>query len=225
MSLEFVEHGVIGPVGPYDKGLLLFDGWEPGDSWDTAGTGVDWSWGRQSSVVYSGGYAAWVKTRATNPADGDYVRGQKSFAYPYRNKIFVRLRFQFVTTAVIDHLLVQIDLFDGVKNRRASFKYSPATMAFEYLNTLGTYSQLSALSINCYEGKWHQLDFALDLSLNQYVEAYLSGKYADMRTIGFYEVVASTRRYGQIYLYLEANSANQAQVYIDDVFIGEHVVI
>jgi len=222
---EFSPYGVLGPVGPYDKGVLLFDGFEGADVWVKTGTGTDYVWELVSGASFTGAKGLQAKTKQTTPADGDYVQGVRTFPFPYRRQIFTRLRFLLWTIAYIDNFMIRLDLYDGIKQRACAYKYVPATPAFQYLNALGTWSSLGALAMNFPQLVWQQVDFSIDLSLNQYSKVWLSGKMVDMSTIGYYEVGVTTERKATITLYLECAASTYAAMWVEDIFIGEHVAI
>jgi len=226
MTLEFGGYGVVGPLGVFDKGLIFFDGFEfTTFKWIKSGTGADYSADNSNMAAFNGLYGVLMQTRLTGAAADDYVQILRTFPYPYRSKIWVRLRFSLGVITRVKTMKVEVNLWDGTKQRRAALRYVPATPAFQYLNTAGGWSSLAALAINLVADTWHELTFCLDLALNQYVSAFFSGKYADLRTVGYYEVGVNTTRQANIAIYLDAADTNRPTVAVDDVMVGEHVAI
>jgi len=226
MSLEFGGYGVVGPLGVYDKGLIFYEDCEVWVAkWVAAGTGADYVHGITTAAAYNKAYGAQLQTRATNPAADDYVQITRSFPYPYRDKIWFRFRFKVPVMARLKTMKVEFNLYNGIKQRRAAMRYVAGDYAYEYLNGLGTWSALSALAMSIPENTWQEFTFAIDLTLNQYVEAYMSGKFANLKTIGFYEVGLNTTRQADVTIYIDAANENRPYIYFDDVMVGEHVAV
>jgi len=225
MSREFIGYGVAGAPGPYDKGLVMFDDLEASDLWVAAGNAGDYAAARSTLAVFRGAYGLKLDTRVTNPADGDWVSAVRVIPFPYRDKLWFRCRWRPWVQAVISNVEFRLDVYNGAKQRRAALRYVPATPAFQYLNGLGGWSDLAALAITLANSAWTQLDWCVDLTLNQYVGAYLNGKYADLRTIGYYEVAVEAIRKIEVKVLVTNVGANSARADFDDIYIGEHVII
>jgi len=225
MSREFIGYGVAGAPGPYDKGLILDDGFEGAFLWLQGGNAGDCAATRSSLACYHGLYGMKLDTRVTDPEDGDWVSAFRTIPFPYRDKLWFRCRWRPGLVAYIGNVEFRLDIYNGVKQRRAALRYVPATPAFQYFNSAGGWSNLATLAISLLNATWTQLDWCLDLTLNQYVCAYLNGKYADLRTIGYYEVAVEAARKIEVKVLVTNLGANSARADFDDIYIGEHVII
>jgi len=150
------QTNVLAAVG-FDDPILVHDSFDESPlGWAASGTGADYSVLRDQNAAYFGAFGCRLKTRATGPAEDDYVIMNRDYAISDRNILKVGDLFRIVNPAaqVKSITLTATHKVSGITGI-ASIKYAASEGKFYYLNSAGAYVEFLASKLLCGD-HWHR---------------------------------------------------------------------
>lgn len=204
----------------YDRAICLLDDIEGADRWTVSGTGADYTGSSVSAACQFGSNGWQMKTRATGPAQNDYCLSTRYVCYPVGSTLYIRLRFMVPSLTVLDNVLWSFDLYNGTRHYLAAIKWTPQTPKVEYLNSSGTYTQITEFAYTLVGYGWYTLEIQLDLSSMEYGTIRFAGASKDLSGTAFQNVEAATTRAASFSMRIQTDGAAQAEYETDSVYIG-----
>lgn len=211
----------VGTVLEYQRGILLMEDCEGADSWVGSGTGADFVVDLNAGGAWSGSKGLRLKTRATNPADGDTVTAYRYLQLPLNDLVVVRMRVQTLVLTTIEWFHVKLILHDGTREYQAGIQVGVATPILKYLNSAGSWVEVTGYGKAGRAYSWDMLEFQLDYDSNEYLKVLYHGVESSLADLAFQDVGAGVTRYAMLELKVEAAGAALAGVYWDSIYVGE----
>jgi hypothetical protein len=135
-------------------------------------------------------------------------------------KIGVELWFKLPTVA-FDYVMFGFLTYTGVYQKQATLKYVKATHKWQYLNSLGTYSDIPGgdTALIVVDENWHHLKWVFNLDTNKWIYTIINDIKLDMSTIALRTPANSNPLEYDISLRLNAPDATQLSLYVDSILI------
>ena len=213
----------VGSSLQYERGILLLEDFEGTENWDEEGTGADFEVSHETVAAFFGTNGLRIMTRTTDPADGDYVLGEKWFPPGQSDLVVVRFRWSCPDVSKLEDFRVTVHMADGTNEYQAGLKFTPNETKLYYLNSGGTYTEISGYTQGGKDRMWEIVEFQFDMGLHEYLKVLFHGIETDLSDNSIYSAGADTDVWCKIGLRAEASGAAAAQARIDALYIGEFV--
>ena len=225
MGKEYYRPAFLSYDNKISRGVSLIDDFEGTFLWTRTQSAGDASGEASATAAYHGTNGFLLKTRATDPADGDWVTASRLVCVPQSGVFVARCRFSFPDVSDVEKFMIGFTMASQGTAKTGGVIISPNTPAFSFINSTGSSSVAEAITYGPKDGSWHTLEVVLNFSTEKYVAASFDQTEADLSGEAFCAGIPSTTTYYQLEFYLETTGANQAIVYIDDVaFIEQQLM-
>jgi hypothetical protein len=215
-SRDVTVQSVITPFGPQ----LLFDDMEALLKWTGEGDGADFAITKAQTLVYTGSYALSIRTRATNPAIGDYASAYRTF--PPRFKGRMSIMGHMATLVLPDTDILQLDIrYDNcVELLHAGFQLDITNSRIKYLNSAGGYTEVTATPFLTYNNYWNFFNLIVSFAQKKYSTLTINDDTFDLSDINM-QVEATTSCYtGRIDFLVVAATNQRPTMVVDNVLLS-----
>jgi len=201
--------------------IILFDDFEDLFKWDTSGTGTDWIAEKSTLVAYNGDASLHLKTKATTPTAGDKVRAARATYVPIGKKVSLECFFRFETQTNEDYLCWVMRFYDGSIMHEGMIRYLPPENKWQYLNSANVWTDVPGGAQTLREARFHRLKWMIDFDKNEYVMLQSDDLIIDLTGTKSRTVTSTVESYLAAMLEISAETAAQAEAYMDDFFLKE----
>ena len=205
----------------FARGIMVLDDCEGTCTWVISGTGGDDVHEFAVAAAFQGTYGLRLATRATGAAADDYVQAVKVFGFPESGLLVARVKIGSVDVSDVKTARLNLQWSNGVKGYSASVHLMMSAGTAQYLNSAGTYTAIACLAQTFSDQAWYTLELAVDCIDNEYVGVFFNGTRVDLADIDVYEAGADTERGAKVGLAVYAVGANQAEIQVDNIYVGE----
>lgn len=209
--------GEVPSLGP----VILFDDMEELLKWTKIGTGADYVVEKSQTEVYNKDYGLHIATRATDPADGDYVKASRSVMSRPGKRYRGECMFWSSLGASVANLSMEFDILDGVDLHEPRVRWDVEAERWFYYSSAGTWVWLSTADCFPSGSNWHRLLLEWDESSAKYIRLVCDAMEIDMSALSYKKTGGVGALYMSVRLYLEAAGAAQVHAYVDDVLVME----
>jgi hypothetical protein len=205
------------------RGIMLLDDCEGTFTYTVAGTGGDDVHEYLAAAAWQGAYGLHLKTRVTGAAADDVLMVTKQMDYPASGLLVARARLAPVAVAAIKEIGLRLVIDDGTTIHQAIFSLFPATSLTKYLNAAGTYTEITPMAMTYLGSQWYTTELAIDCLAKTYRHGRTNGLTADLSSAALYSPGASSSRGVQLTLAVVAAGAAAAEIYADNLYVGEYL--
>jgi hypothetical protein len=214
------------PVGAgmgFARGVLLLDDCEGTFTWNVTGTGGDDVHAFATAAAFQGTYGMRLKTRTTATAAADNLTVTKIMGYPESGLLVTRLRFASPDWTTHDTFGLLLNVYNGVHNFQAALMYTPATPEWGYTDSTGAYVVLATLTGTIPNLAWVQAEIVLDLRTMTWLQVAANGTRVDLAGVAMRDVGADVNRDIYLAVQLLTVGAAAAEIYADNIYVGEYL--
>lgn len=222
MGREYVrEITAKGSLGK-STGILLFDDGEGTDVWEEEGTGADFVVDTDTSACYSASNGLRLKTRATNPAENDYVTATRKIVTPPSKLILAECKIRLPDVSNVKYLNFDLSYADLDEVITAGFMLDVANEKSKFYNSAGSYAEHSfGATVLYYDNYWYLVRMGIDFSGRTYKDCSINMLSGD-ESANALNVVAVAAGFGGYFSFtLLAAGAAIAEAHVDDIVISE----
>jgi len=221
MGREFIAWAGLSDQAGFDPDVLLLDNCEGTFSWVATGTGGGDTHEFALQAALGGRYGLQLKTRVGGAMAGDWLVGTRVFGYPERGLLVARLRMAGYMLATVGQMGFELGAADGTRLWQASLVVQPNVPSCSYLNALGGLTAIAGLGYSPGELSWTTLELVIDLVTHRYVEAGWSGARVGLGGVALRDGGVDTSRWASLGARVETSGAAAAEVFFDNVYVGE----
>ena len=222
MCTDFAITGPLGGQMQFDRGVIMFDDMEGALLWEETATGGDDELVLHAGAAYVGTKGLRLKTRTTDVAAGDYMTAWRKVCYPLAKRLIYRLRWRVPYATGPDYVEFGITVKDGANEHQFSIRYTPATSKIEYLNSGGTFTEISELAQDFFAKQWDTFEVGMDLDSWGYMWVISKGIKVDLAKVACQKVGASTDRSVLVSIKVVNVAAAPIEMNVDCVYVGEY---
>lgn len=214
------------PIGAgmgFARGVMLLDDCEGTFSWYPYGTGGDDVHTYATAAAFTGTYGIQLKTRTTNAAADDVTAIQKFFGHPESGLLVARAKIATPSQAAIKSINFLLIHANGIRAYTAQLKFTPATPKIEYTDAAGNLVAIPTLARGQGDYQFITWELVIDCRTHQYLSAMVNGARADLTGINVWNTGAITEHYAGLALAVIAIGAAPAEIYVDNIYVGEYL--
>jgi hypothetical protein len=204
------------------RGIRLLETFEGAYYWTADGTGGDVTIGQAAGAAWTGAYGISIKTRTTGAAADDVTRINRFFDRPQTNLLIARAMMTSPDWSKVKYASMALRYKSVSGDWASALRYTPATGYWAYKDSAGAYQTIALLSGLKTNGSWMCIEYAINVSLWQYLWAATKGKYFSLANIDFESEGGGTTSEMQMYFSVTAIGASPATLYVDDVLVTEY---
>lgn len=206
----------------FARGILLLDDCEGTFTWIVLGTGGDDVHAYATPAAFMGLNGLRMKTRVTAAAQNDYLDVHKFVGVPESGLLVYRTRLCFPNLTGQASVNMNVAFYNASREWRAMLSVVPATGAVSYYDSAGGMTAVAGLAGLLPAVGWATMELVLDLNTMEYVEAAWDGNRVSLAGIGMYDLGVSTDRAVYVGISIIASAAPPAEIYADNIYVGEH---
>jgi len=216
---------VVGHV-PVAKDIIFYEDFEGSWKWRGLGTGSDWVVAKVTSdyTVNNGTYCMELTTKATTPAVGDYVEGSRYVSLRQWKTVRFSMFFQPLTQAGYAYLEVRLKYYTGTAIVMAGVRWNRSTQRWQYLDSTGTWTDISADTQSLYEYAYHYMSFVVNFATGRLKELVCDGLVLSGLNLAFQQVASTAASFLYVLIAIGSNVAARQTIYVDDVMLQEVAV-
>jgi len=206
--------------------VVLADDFEGAFNWTISGypTGTDFEGGYATDLSFSGNACMVLKTRATNPSEGDWVSAQRYINIGATRKILLDCRFRFdLFVSLYEGIYFTIFYIAPNENElyEARLKYSPSDGKWYYYSQIGTFTEISN-SVQLRHDAWHRVRASFDLKNYKYMQLQVDSVVYDLSDYSIpYSTTTWAGEYATVGFMVINSASSQVKAYFDDVLVLE----
>lgn len=206
----------------FSRGIMLLDDCEGVFTYFVDGTGGDDVHEYLAAAAWQGAAGLHLKTRTTNAAADDIIAIEKLFDYPETGLLVARLRVAPIAVAFVKTLKLQLNIDDGAQQYAAVLNLQVNAGTVAYLNSGGTYTAIAAMATTFVGGNWYTMELAIDCIAKTLLTARFNGLKVDLSAQGLYNSAATSGRGAYLILSCSSVGAVPAEIYADNIYVGEY---
>jgi hypothetical protein len=214
------------PVGDgmgFSRGVMLLDDCEGTFTYIVGGTGGDDVHEYLAAAAFTGTNGLHLKTRTTAAAAGDIVTIYKYHSIPESGLLVIRARLASPDLTKVKSIQLGSVINSGAETYQALLKHSPNTPKTEYQTTAAAFVAIATMALPTVASAFIDFELVIDCLAKQYISVTWNGIRAKLPGIPLWDVGAAVARYGCLILSVEAIGAAAAEIYADNLYIGEHL--
>ena len=205
----------------FARGVQLLDDCEGTFTWLVAGTGGDDVHEYATAAAYMGNKGMRLKNRTTGAAASDSLVASKDFGYPESGYLAVRAQLCALGGTTISQMSLELLIHDGAAGYIGRLLYQPNVPAMWYIDASGNPVAIAAMALPVYQFGFVHWDLSIDCRAFRYLSAGFHGIRADLSGIGLYSLGALTTRLAAVQITVVAAGAAAAEIYADNIYVGE----
>jgi len=209
----------------FARGVLALDDCEGTFTYENSGTGGDDVHEYATAAAFTGLRGLRMKTRTTSAAADDTLACYKWIGMPESGLIVIRAKIALVAVAPVKSIGIDIRPNNGARQYLATLKSSPNTPKVEYRTTAGAFVEIATMAYNSLALAFIDYEIVIDCRTMTYLSVAWNGIRADLKTIPLENVGAVAARQAAFGIDLYAIGAAPAEVYLDNIYIGEYLDI
>lgn len=221
MGQEYIRPNLLAANNVFSRHVILIDDFSGNVNWVKDGTGADYNLTYDDSVFYHPSKSMKLVTRATNPAEDDYITANRYLILPHAGLFTSRFKIMSDDISLIKYFLTYISVYTSTQQYFAALRYDPNTPTCEYLDSANSFQTISDLAVGTLDNRWLQLEIILNLICERYHSFRIADVTADLSTVALRNPDANNKPYLYFTFQIYTAGAAQATIYIDDVYIGE----
>lgn len=222
MGRDFLPDFQLLSTSHFSKGVLLLDDMEGASVWTISGTGADYDGLFAGAADFFGSKGLRLRTRATDPAEDDYVQALRFIPFPRTELVVYRVHIGLPDVSRTKSMEILGEYVDGSNQRIFGLRYCPNEPALKYLNSGGTYTEISGYDQTASDNQWWIMELVVQFESFKYVECTFNGITTDLSAYAIQNGGASAARYHQVILRHIAAGAAQASAHVDNAYAGEY---
>jgi hypothetical protein len=214
------------PIGAgmgFARGVMLLDDCEGTMTWTVTGTGGDDVHLFATAAAWQGTYGMHLKSRTTAAAENDTVGVLKMFDYPGSGLLVARLRVCPVAVAAIKSINVHFRIDDGAQQYAAYFRLAISTGKVYYTDAAGNWIEIATMATTFTGGNWYTIELSIDCLAHKWLAARFNGFEYDASALPLYNDAATAGRFSLLGCYIIATDAPPAEIYADNIYVGEYL--
>jgi hypothetical protein len=199
--------------------ILCYDDFESTLKFDSSGTGADYIGDLSESYTYFGSKSLKMKTRATDPAEDDYVSCCRTISPRDCFTISVKFLALFPVVTSPKHFAVYFYFDDFVHYYTAAIRYEISDKKLHFLNSLSEWQAIDNIFIELSYPQWLFFELGFNLLTGKYISAQMAGLKADLSNENLNDIGTSDVYDSRIELRLTSNNNLKPEVYVDNFLI------
>jgi len=223
MSRDHLGQFMVSSALGFGRGILLLDDCEGTFNWTVSGTGGDDVHEFATAAAFMGLKGMRLKTRTTGAAANDYVAAARAVGHGEGGLLVIRARVASPDVSVVKNLVMQVTHCDGVNDYSANINIRMSAGTVAYLDAAAAAVAMPDLAQTFTDGAWFTIELVLDVLTHEYLECFCNGTRVDLAGAGVYDVGASTERGAIVSLSVIAVGAAPAEMYADNIYVGEYL--
>jgi hypothetical protein len=221
MGEEYVRRimvlGSVPSLGP----VILFDDMEKLLKFTAVGTGADFVCEKSQVQVYNEDYSLHVATRATDPADGDYVSVVRSIMSRPGKRYRGECLFWSSLGAAVASIDFWFGILDGAEYHEVKIRWDQEAERWFYYSSAGAWAELPLASSYPSASNWHRLMLEWNQISGKYIKMVCDAMEVDMSELSYRKTASVGSLSMHAYFRVEAAGAAQAHAYFDDLLVLE----
>lgn len=209
----------------FAKGILLLDDCEGAFTWTPTGTGGDDVHEYAAAAAFTGDTGMRLKTRTTSAAAGDTLGVYKWLSYPESGLAVVRARLASPTIAAPQSIEMVISVCDGSNLYQAQIGYRPNTPDGYYINSAGAVVSIPQWAFGNHDLQFSTMELVIDTRALQYLTAHWNGTSISLAGLALEDMGAYASRGLQALLGVTTIAAAPAELYADNIYVGEYLEV
>lgn len=207
----------------FDLRNLLID--TPGGyfNWTESGTGGDDFHSYNTDAAWTGATGIRMNTRMTSAAIGDNLALHRLVSRPRSDRVKIGCRLTFTMASRVKYWTLKLGDFDGTNEHLAALRWEPGVPIWQYLDSAGSYQNISALDFPADDNAWINVELAIDVGTKKYISATVNGIHVDLSDYQYDVIGADTSLYLRPEFYIEAGANAYARCNIDMPFVSEYL--
>lgn len=178
----------------FESETLLVEDCEGANNWSVSGTGAGYGLNWAASCAKSGEYGAELFTRIFGAAADDTVLAERRFGWPEQGQVVVRLGLWWTVPSLVKTTVVALGISQAGGVWTASVRANPYIAKLDYLGSGGSYTVLSDRVGQYASMSWYVLEFAVDLTLKEWLWIRWEGVLYDMTGVALRKVSSTGSR-------------------------------
>jgi hypothetical protein len=129
-----------------------------------------------------------------------------------------------VSLAEISYMNMQVAVGNGTRLYQSSLYFFPNTGVVQRGDSAGGLTTIASMAQLIYPNQWVPFEVVLDLVGFTYLSACINGLRANLAGLGMYDSSAVTYRFVRVTVQAMTSGAAPAEIYADDLYVGEYLV-
>ena len=216
----FGNYPIVAGLG-FSRDVNVLDDCEGAMTWIISGTGGDDVHENAAVAAFQGAYGLHLKTRTTDAAEDDYLMVQKRFDMPASNLLVARLKIAPVNPDKIKYLDVNLGIDDGVQPYLGAVRFDFDAGKVYHAKSPTGWTEIPALATVFSTLTWYTLELSVDCGAHTYLNVRFNGLSADLSDQALQPNGATNGRAAYLYTNQTTWAGHPAEVYLDNIYVGE----
>ncbi len=225
MSKEYTRSLTILGSIPIAGSVLFHDDFESLLNWTQAQGAGDSIFELDPSLAFNGKQSLRMKTRTTDSAEGDPISAIHYFRLGPTKTISATVIFNIASNTPIEQFVLSLIFYDGTNKHWGAVYYRPGVPDFAYRIDATTYSTITGSETLLLCPGWHSLTLNIDFNALLYHSMIIDHLPFDLSSVTIFSDTNPTDSHLFTSIGIETDSANPAEINIDDVIYTEGIPI
>lgn len=208
----------------FTRGIALLDDCEGTCSWIGDGTGADWVVDNATAASWLGTKGLRLKSRTVGAAEGDTVEAVRMVGGVESGLLVWRGRWASPDLSAVKYLYFSVFDDDGTDYYLAHIQYDVSGGVVEYFDRSNQFVGMGIVPGVIGDGQWGMFEMVVDVAGDEWVSMRMFGQQGEIGG----EALSVTEGGGtfralRFRLYVVGAGAAPAEVYFDQIYIGEHI--
>lgn len=208
----------------FTRGVTLLDDCEGTLAWSKSGTGSDFSVAYDTAAAFVGLKGLHLATKTTTPAEDDYVRVYRYLEWTETGLLVVRARFASPDISDVKEIHAIITNDDGSFLHQGEVKWDSSDGRVKRRTGSAAWQNTAVLSGALADGQWNSMEIVVDVTEEKWVYVRMFGQKVDLSDAGlWWNSGAGGYKALSVEFTCVAVGANVAELYVDQIYVGEHI--
>ena len=217
MGQEYIRGLEINSLSGYPKNQLLFDDFEKDNARIVTGTGTGFAATRITTNSMTKGAALRVNTRVISAAIGDEVLASLPALSTPEGIVSVLVDFSLPTLLAATQFNFTYGTFWKSYTVIAGFRWTDSTKRWSYLNSGGTWTEISTKEIRFTSDYFDRLTFSFDINTGKYISCNVSGHAYSVSDLQIYKNLAGTTNLSGVDIQIVTENAASNIIVVDKI--------
>jgi hypothetical protein len=219
MAKEYTRNvKVLGPIPALGE-LLLHDDFSDINRWTKTDGGGDDVFRRDIGQSLNSLPSLRLKSRTTSADTGDEIGASLGLHLLPSQEVSIIWTFLGITWARFDTAIFGATWQSGPEDYAVGIRYTHATPAWAYLNSGGTYTNISGMDELLEDSVWHRLSMSFNFNTSEYIQTAVNHESHTLADIAIGSTTQELDVRFQPTLSLKTVGANPVEMYVDSVLI------